>query len=199
MSHLFQTHIGRLERAVDALRSRTAFSPFTESPSGRLHPLGAHARGRAAFQARLGRPFAALDLPGQAGWLGDERSPYRDRKLAQTEHFGPVAFLICAGTRADALRCATADAAKFGAIASYVYSTDVRWLLEVEEAFALAGASVGINLIGQRPMNFTAAFSDYHVTGLNPAGNACLTDAAFVSRRFDSGSSRASGSCLSNR
>ena len=46
------------------------------------------------------------------------------------------------------------------------------------------GASVGINLLGQRPINFTAAFSDYHVTGLNPAGNACLTDLAFVTRRF---------------
>jgi hypothetical protein len=34
------------------------------------------------------------------------------------------------------------------------------------------------------PINFAAAYSDYHVTGLNPAGNACLTDLAFVSDRF---------------
>ena len=54
----------------------------------------------------------------------------------------------------------------------------------VEDAFAQQGASVGINLLGHRPINFTAAFSDYHVTGLNPAGNACLTDLAFVTRRF---------------
>ena len=33
-------------------------------------------------------------------------------------------------------------------------------------------------------MNQSAAFSDYHVTGLNPAGNASLTDAAFVANRF---------------
>ena len=33
-------------------------------------------------------------------------------------------------------------------------------------------------------MQFTAGFSDFHVTGLNPAGTACLTDPAFVSRRF---------------
>jgi hypothetical protein len=34
------------------------------------------------------------------------------------------------------------------------------------------------------PLNFAAAYSDYHVTGLNPAGNATLTDLAFVASRF---------------
>ncbi len=43
---------------------------------------------------------------------------------------------------------------------------------------------MGVNLIRQLPINFTAAFSDFHVTGLNPAGNACLTDLAFVASRF---------------
>ena len=33
-------------------------------------------------------------------------------------------------------------------------------------------------------MNQSAAFSDYHVSGLNPAGTATLTDAAFVANRF---------------
>ena len=40
------------------------------------------------------------------------------------------------------------------------------------------------NLTGPMPLNFSAAFSDYHVTGLGPAGNACLTDEAFVAGRF---------------
>jgi hypothetical protein len=34
------------------------------------------------------------------------------------------------------------------------------------------------------PINFAAAYSDYHITGLNPAGNACLADLAFVANRF---------------
>jgi hypothetical protein len=34
------------------------------------------------------------------------------------------------------------------------------------------------------PLNFAAAYSDYHVTGLNPAGNATLTNLAFVTGRF---------------
>lgn len=107
-----------------------------------------------------------------------------DRDLCQREHFGPMAFVIRAADREAALAGATADARRFGAIASYAYTTDVEWRARLEDAFALAGASLGINLVGQRPINFTAAFSDYHVTGLNPAGTACLTDPAFVSRRF---------------
>jgi hypothetical protein len=40
------------------------------------------------------------------------------------------------------------------------------------------------------PLNFAASYSDYHVTGLNPAGNATLTDAAFVAARFRIAQSR---------
>jgi phenylacetic acid degradation protein paaN len=107
-----------------------------------------------------------------------------DRAAAQRECFGPAAFVLVAKDRDTALQLAAADARDYGAIASYAYTSDPDFLREVEDRFAMAGASVGINLVRQRPMNFTAAFSDYHVTGLNPAGNACLTDAAFVSRRF---------------
>ena len=34
------------------------------------------------------------------------------------------------------------------------------------------------------PLNFAAAYSDYHVTGLNPAGSASLTNLVFVAGRF---------------
>jgi phenylacetic acid degradation protein paaN len=102
----------------------------------------------------------------------------------QREHFGPIGFVIEAPSRDEALRHASEDAGHFGSIANYAYSVDPSFCAAIEDAFALEGASVGINLLGQRPINFTAAFSDYHVTGLNPAGNACLTDLAFVTRRF---------------
>lgn len=45
-------------------------------------------------------------------------------------------------------------------------------------------AQLTSNLTGPMPLNFAAAYSDYHVTGLNPAGNATLTDLAFVASRF---------------
>jgi hypothetical protein len=52
------------------------------------------------------------------------------------------------------------------------------------DAFARAGVALSVNLTGGIYVNQSAAFSDYHVTGANPAGNACLTDAAFVANRF---------------
>lgn len=107
-----------------------------------------------------------------------------DRGLAQREHFGPMAFVIRAPDRDAALAGATADARDHGAIASYAYTTDAAFLDQTLDAFAAAGASVGVNLVRHLPINFTAAFSDFHVTGLNPAGTACLTDLAFVARRF---------------
>ena len=107
-----------------------------------------------------------------------------DRALAQREHFGPMAFVIRAPDRDAALAGATADARDHGAIASYTYTIDEAFLDRTLDAFAAAGASVGVNLVRHLPINFTAAFSDFHVTGLNPAGNASLTDAAFVAGRI---------------
>ena len=52
------------------------------------------------------------------------------------------------------------------------------------DAFAEAGVTLSVNLTGGVFVNQNAAFSDFHVTGANPAGNACLTDAAFVANRF---------------
>jgi phenylacetic acid degradation protein paaN len=107
-----------------------------------------------------------------------------DRAIVQQEHFGPVSFVIRCPDRRTALAAATEDARRFGAIASYAYTVDPPFQDAVEEAFVDAGASVGINLHAQRPINFSAAYSDHHVTGLNPAGNATLTDLAFVADRF---------------
>ena len=51
-------------------------------------------------------------------------------------------------------------------------------------AFAQAGVNLSVNLTGNIYVNQSAAFSDFHVTGANPAGNASLTDTAFVAPRF---------------
>ena len=57
----------------------------------------------------------------------------------------------------------------------------------IERTIALAedaGVALSINLTGGVFVNQSAAFSDYHGTGANPAANAALTDAAFVASRF---------------
>ena len=77
---LFERHRPLLEAAVAANRARTALTPFVESPSRKHHPPGAHAAGKAAFEARLHAGFE-LDLPGRCGWVGAEVSPFSGEAL----------------------------------------------------------------------------------------------------------------------
>ena len=123
-------------------------------------------------------PEARTQTPLICTLKEDARGP------AQAERFGPMSFLITSQNAERMLHLAAQDTKRFGAIASYAYSVDDRWIAQAERVFMQAGASIGINLHRQKPMNFTAAFSDFHVTGLNPAGTASLTDPGFVSRRF---------------
>ncbi len=107
----------------------------------------------------------------------------QERDMYRNEFFGPISFLIKGESIHSCLTDATGNVRDCGAITSHVYSTDPAFLAEAQDAYNEAGASVACNLMGM-PINFAAAYSDYHVTGLNPAGNACLTDLAFVASRF---------------
>ena len=104
-------------------------------------------------------------------------------ELYAEEHFGPVLFVV----RMDA-DVAVAEATRLsrenGSISSYLYSTDEAFIARSEPLYEQAGANLTINLTGAMWINFAAAYSDYHVSGLNPAGNACLADLAFVASRF---------------
>ncbi|WP_231730968.1 phenylacetic acid degradation protein PaaN [Lacimicrobium alkaliphilum] len=107
----------------------------------------------------------------------------QQKSLYSQELFGPISFIIKGQDSDDCLMAASSDAADYGAITSHVYSTDEAFILRAQQSFNRSGASLACNLINM-PINFAAAYSDFHVTGLNPAGNACLTDLAFVCRRF---------------
>lgn len=107
-----------------------------------------------------------------------------ERELYLGERFGPVSFVIDCDTADDALRQATADVREAGGLTAFVYSTDEPFLARAEWAYARAGAQLTCNLTGPMPLNFAAAYSDFHVTGLNPAGNATLTEPGFVAQRF---------------
>lgn len=125
----------------------------------------------------LGYPNARTATPLIISVTEDERSLYRE------ELFGPISFIIKSDDADSCLIEATTNAKECGAITSHVYSTDNAFLEKGQDAYNDVGASVACNLIGI-PINFAAAYSDYHVTGMNPAGNACLTDLAFVANRF---------------
>jgi phenylacetic acid degradation protein paaN len=110
--------------------------------------------------------------------------PSDNAALYAEEHFGPVLFVIAVADGDAAVEEATVLARKHGAISSYLYSTDETFIDRSLDAYVAAGMNLSINLHGAMWANFAAAYSDYHVTGLNPAGNACLADLAFVVGRF---------------
>jgi hypothetical protein len=93
-------------------------------------------------------------------------------------------FIIAATDRDAAVEEATRLAREHGAISSYLYSNDDAFIDNAITAYEGSGMNLSINLHGAMWANFAAAYSDYHVTGLNPAGNACLADLAFVASRF---------------
>jgi len=108
----------------------------------------------------------------------------KDRNLYWREMFGPIVYIIATDDTNQSIDLASQCARELGAITAAVYSTDSDVLARAEEALTDAGAPVSCNLTGQIYVNQSAAFSDYHVSGANPSGNATLTDAAFVAPRF---------------
>ena len=107
-----------------------------------------------------------------------------DRATFLNEWFGPIAFVIATDSTDDSLAIARDAVKGHGALTLSLYSThqDV-----IDRAVAIAedvGVALSINLTGGVFVNQSAAFSDFHGTGANPAANAALTDAAYVANRF---------------
>lgn len=107
-----------------------------------------------------------------------------DKDAYMREMFGPVIYIIATDSTEQSLSLATESAEQHGAITWLVYSTDPAVQDAAEDAAVEAGVSVAFNLTGGLFVNQSAAFSDFHVTGANPAGNASLTDPAFIAKRF---------------
>ena len=100
------------------------------------------------------------------------------------ECFGPVSFLVTTDGTQDSLRILRDSVRDHGAITAAVYSTDAKVLEAAEQAALDAGVALSENLTETVYVNQSAAFSDFHATGANPAANSALTDAAYVASRF---------------
>ncbi len=100
------------------------------------------------------------------------------------EMFGPIIFVIATADAEESLDLARRSAIEQGAMTWSVYTTNEDVMDRAVEAAVEAGVSVAFNLTGGLYVNQSAPFSDFRLTGANPAGNASLTDPAFVAGRF---------------
>jgi len=107
-----------------------------------------------------------------------------DTETWQHECFGPILFVVKTADAKACLELTAASAENKGAITCQCYSTDASFMEEVENTMNAVFTPVSFNFTGAAFVNQHAAFSDLHVTGGNPSGNASFTDALYINRRF---------------
>jgi phenylacetic acid degradation protein paaN len=107
-----------------------------------------------------------------------------DESLYQQECFGPIIYIVRTKDTARSIELASSAAIRLGALTCGLYSMNDDVISATEDAMADAGVALSCNLAGQIYVNQSAAYSDFHVSGANPAGNATLCDGAFVASRF---------------
>lgn len=100
------------------------------------------------------------------------------------ELFGPIALIIKTEDTNESIALAKEMAMQHGAITCAAYTTDGAVEKKIYEEMEEAFTPVSMNLTGFIWVNQHATFSDFHVTGGNPAGNASFTNPEYVNKRF---------------
>ncbi|MEU5390470.1 phenylacetic acid degradation protein PaaN [Streptomyces tibetensis] len=107
-----------------------------------------------------------------------------DEAAYMSECFGPVSFAVAVDSAEDAAELLRRTVREKGAMTVGAYTTDPEVEQAVQEVCLEEAAQLSLNLTGGVYMNQTAAFSDFHGSGGNPAASAALCDGAFVANRF---------------
>lgn len=107
-----------------------------------------------------------------------------DSDVYESECFGPVAYLIETDSTAQSIELFHDTVVAHGAMTAAVYSTSAEVVDQMRETALEAGVALSENLLGGVFVNQSAAYSDFHGTGANPAANASFTDGAYVASRF---------------
>ena len=106
------------------------------------------------------------------------------KEVFSKELFGPIALLIKTKNTDQSIALAQETAINQGAISCGAYTTDAGTREKIADEMSLAATPVSFNLTGGIYMNQNAGFSDFHVTGGNPSGNASFTNPEYVIKRF---------------
>ncbi len=107
-----------------------------------------------------------------------------DEHAYMEERFGPISFIVKVPDTAAAIALSERIVSTHGALTAGIYSTKPQVIDAMTAATLRSKVALSINLTGGVFVNQSAAYSDYHGTGGNPAANASYADAAFVANRF---------------
>ncbi len=107
-----------------------------------------------------------------------------DEAAYMEERFGPISFIVKVADTAAAIALSERIVSTHGALTAGIYSSNPAVIDAMTSATMRAKVALSINLTGGVFVNQSAAYSDYHGTGGNPAANASYADAAFVANRF---------------
>lgn len=107
-----------------------------------------------------------------------------DAEVYESECFGPVSYLIETSGTDQSIDTFRRTVMEHGAMTASVYTTSTDVVTAMREAALDAGVALSENLTGGVFVNQSAAFSDFHGTGANPAANASYTDLGHVASRF---------------
>jgi acyl-CoA reductase-like NAD-dependent aldehyde dehydrogenase len=192
-----KTNDGTVSFDYVAQKFSEALSSLADNPK-----LGSNILGTIQNEKTLNRISKAKKL-GKKTWLESKTIENPLFKVARTaapalieidvsniesfskEHFGPIALLIKTQNTDESIALAKELAIKKGAISCGAYTTDPTVKEKIADEMSLAATPVSFNLTGGIYLNQNASFSDFHVSGGNPAGNASFTDPAYVVKRFN--------------
>ena len=104
--------------------------------------------------------------------------------IYERELFGPILLVIKTKNTEHSLQLAKNMAQKHGAITCSAYTSNEKTAQRITDEMNEVFTPVSLNFTGFWFVNQHAAFSDFHVTGGNPAGNASFTDPLYVNKRF---------------
>ena len=154
---------------------------------GRLDAAAARASG----EGKVAIPSRTIGHPAFSGArvrtplvISVSTAPDGDAGQIASECFGPVSYLVSTPDAAASVELFRQVTGAKGALTASVYSTDEDFLADVRDAALETGVALSENLTGGVYVNQSAAFSDFHATGANPAANASYTDGDFVAGRF---------------
>jgi phenylacetic acid degradation protein paaN len=175
-----------LQKAIEELALHPKAAPAilgalqNDTVAGRIHQLVSEAQTRRAPVSYAHPQF------GQARTLTPAlvEVPTPEHPITRKEHFGPRLLLIPVEGAHRGLEILYQIAREKGMLSCAVYTTDEAFKQSAARLLAEAAVPVSFNYRGQVFINQSVAFSDFHGTGGNPAGNASFTDASFVVKRF---------------